>query len=360
MADKIKKSGKASKIRLDVLLAQRNLAIVESANPGLEFSRRIPQTFEIQPSQGTLEHDELMIDWGNVPLDSTATIYLPDFDSREILTLASVKYRHHRLKRIDKHTIRMDTGGITYLPIPFADGSFPGLLTIDLPEGVKEGEAFKLVVRQVSGIRPQYDLHRLKDERTVDWRYIIGSFQLTIPVRKSADILPAQQRLLSNLRWIERAIPTGNRWMPVFGQYVGQIADRVDALGGDSRKVAPTADGQWRQAYRICRLLSFICMLLLVVLFVGSGTQAGGVIVIGGIPVVALLAGAINLWRKKCRPTNCQLLQVLLVGSGIGAIILTLLAVFWISTVQVVTTLIVSVGVTVVIAIVSWLKGCFR
>ena len=31
-------------------LAQRNLSIVESANPGLDFSRRIPQTFETQPS----------------------------------------------------------------------------------------------------------------------------------------------------------------------------------------------------------------------------------------------------------------------------------------------------------------------
>ena len=73
-----------------------------------------------------------MIDWGNVPVGSTATVYLPGFDSREILTLASAKYRHHRLKRIDAHTIRFETGGITYLPIPFADGSFPGLLTIDV------------------------------------------------------------------------------------------------------------------------------------------------------------------------------------------------------------------------------------
>jgi hypothetical protein len=212
----------------------------------------------------------------------------------------------------------------------------------------------------VSGIRPQHDLRRAKSEKLVNWRHIVGSFQLTIPVRKKADILPAQQRLLSNLRWIERAIPAGNRWTPVFGKYVAQIADRVDALGGDSSKVAPSADGQWQQAYRTCHLLSFICMLLLAVLFVGSGTQTGGVIVIGGIPVVALLAGSINLWRKKCRPTNCQLLRALLVGSGICAIILALLAVFGISTMQLVTTLIVSVGVAVATAIVSWVKGCYR
>ena len=63
---------------------------------------------------------------------------------------------------IDAHTIRFETGGITYLPIPFADGSFPGLLTIDLPEGVKQSEAYKVVVRQVSGIRPQHDLCHAK------------------------------------------------------------------------------------------------------------------------------------------------------------------------------------------------------
>ena len=341
-------------------LAQRNLAIVESANPGMDFSRRIPQTFEIQPSLSTLEHDELMIDWANVPAGSVATVYLPGFDSREILTLASAKYRHHRLKRIDKHTIRYETGGISYLPIPFTDGSFPGLLTIDLPEGVKHGEAFTVVVRQVSGVRPQYDLRRVKSERLVDWRHIVGSWQLTIPVRKKAEILPAQQRLLSNLRWIERAIPAGNRWVPVFGKYVAQIVDRVDALGGDSSKVAPSADGQWQQVYRICRLLSLISALLIVALVVGGGTQTGGVVVLGGIPLVALLAGTVYLWRKRCRPTNCQLLRALLVGSGIGAIILALLAVFGISTMQLITTLIVSVGVAGVTAIVSWVKGCFR
>lgn len=341
-------------------LAQRNLAIVDSANPGLDFSRRIPQTFEIQPSQGTLEHDELMIDWVNVPVGSTATVHLPGFDSREILTLASAKYRHHRMKRIDRHTIRMETGGITYLPIPFADGSFPGMLTIDLPEGVKEGDAYKVLVRQVSGIRPQHDLRRASKERFFGWRHIVGSFQLSIPVRKKADMLPAQQRLLSNLRWIERAIPAANRWTPVFNRYVSQIADRVDALGGDSSKVAPSADGQWQQAYTRCRLLSLICSLLLAVLLIGSGTQSGGVVVIGGIPVLALLAGSVSVWRKKCRPTLCQLLRSVLAGSAVGAVMLFLIALFGLLTSQLIGALIVSVLLALAAAIASWVKGCFR
>jgi hypothetical protein len=341
-------------------LAQRNLAIVETANPGMVFSRRIPQTFEIQPSLSTVEHDELMIDWGNVPAGSVATVYLPGISSREVLTLASSKYRHHRLKRIDDHTIKFETGGISYLPIPFVDGSFPGLLTIDLPEGIKKGEVFTVVVRQVTGVRQQHDLRLKMREGLVNCRHIVGSFQLTIPVRDKADILPAQQRLLSNLRWIERAIPPGNRWAPVFGKYVAQVAARVDALGGNSKRVAPSASGQWQEAYRTCLLMMLITILLIAALVVGSGTQTGGVVVLGGISVVALLAGTVYLWRKKCRPTTCQLLRALLAGSAVGAIFLALVLLFGQPTPRLIVALLVSAGVSAATAIVSWLKGCHR
>ena len=227
-------------------LAQRNLNIVETANPGLAFSRRIPQTFEIRPSTSPVDHDELMIDWGNVPVGSVAALYVPGIDTKDVLLLAAKKYRHHRLVRIDRHTLRLDTGGITYLPVPFTDdGSFPGLLTVDLPEGIVKGQAFTVVVRQVTSDRQRIAKTRRIEEPESSGRHIVGSFQLTIPVREKAEILPGQERLLSNLRWIERAIPANNRWSPVFRRYVRQIADRVDALGGDSSKVAASPSGQW-------------------------------------------------------------------------------------------------------------------
>ena len=341
-------------------LAQRNLAIVESTNPGLVLSRRIPQTFEIQPTLSRVEHDELMIDWRNVPVGSTATVYLPGFDSREMVSLAWRKYRHHRLKRIDEHTIKFETGGISYLPIPFADGSFPGLLTIDLPEGIKKDDVFTVVVRQVSSGLGTHDMRLKMREELVDWRHIVGSFQLTIPVRDKADILPAQQRLLSNLRWIERAIPANDRWSTVFSKYVTQIAGRVDALGGDSSKVAPSASGQWEQAHRNCLILTIAAILFIVMLLVDIGALTGGLTAIIGIPVFTLLIGTVYLWINKCRPRMCQLLRVLLVGAGIGAVILALLAVFGVSTPQLITTLIVSVGVTALTAVVSWVRGCFK
>jgi hypothetical protein len=341
-------------------LAQRNLAIVESANPGLAFSRRIPHTFEIRPSASKLEHDELMIDWGNVPVGSVATLYLPGIDTNDILLLATRKYRTHRLVRIDENKLKFETGGITYLPIPLTDGSYPGLLTVDLPEGIEKGQAFKIVVRQVTGEQqPIVMTHRPEAPRP-SWRHIMGSFQLTIPVRDKADILPRQQRLLSNLRWIERAIPAKDRWSSVFSKYVTQIADRVDALGGDSKKVAASPSGEWRKAYRKCFILACATTLLIAGLVVGIGVLPGGLMAITGTTVFALLIGAVYFWKKKCRPRLCQILRALLGGAGIGAVILAVFALFARTTPQLVTTLIAAAGVTAITAILSWTMGCFR
>ncbi len=341
-------------------LAQRNLAIFDSANPGLTFSRRIPQTFEIRPSTSKLEHDELMIDWDNVPVGSVATLYLPGIDTNDILLLAAKKYRSHRLVRIDEHTLKFATGGITYLPIPFVDGNFPGLLTVDLPEGIKKGQVFKIVVRQVTGKQlPIIMTHRIEVPRP-SWRHIVGSFQLTIPVRDKVDILPRQQRLLSNLRWIERAIPANNRWSSVFSKYVTQIADRVDALGGDSNKVVPSPTGQWQEAYRICLFLTLATVLLIAMLVVGIGALTGSLMAMTGIPIFALLIGVVYFWINNCRPKMCQFLRTLIAGAAIGTIILAVLAMFGISTLQLITTLIVSSTITAATAIVSWVKGCFK
>ena len=172
--------------------------------------------------------------------------------------------------------------------------------------------------------------------------------------------MPRQQRLLSNLRWIERAIPANDRWSPVFSKYVSQIADRVDALGGDSKRVAPPPSGQWQEAYRICLILTLATVLLIATLVVSIGALTGGLMPITGIPVFALLVGAVYFRKNKCRPKMCQLYRALLAGLGIGTVILAILAVFGLSTPQLITTLIVSAGATAVTAIVSWVRGCFK
>ena len=92
-------------------LAQRNLSLVESDNPGGVESRRIPNTFEVRPTPAVHAaagfHDELMIDWGNVPAGSVARVYLPDTAPDEVLDLAKRLYRARGLQRIDAHTLQM-------------------------------------------------------------------------------------------------------------------------------------------------------------------------------------------------------------------------------------------------------------
>lgn len=340
-------------------LAQRNLSIVESENPGLIASRRIPQTFEIIPSASKEENDELMIDWGDVPLGSVATLYLPGFNTNDIISLAVKKYRTLQLVRIDDHTLKFDTGGMTYIPIPKSHGAFPGMLTVDLPEGVQKGQIFKIFVRQVtSEQRPIHTAHRAEISKC-GWRRIVGSFQVTIPVHDKIEMLPAQERLLSMLRWTERVIPKGDRWYAVFGRYVKQIAQRVDALGGDSNKVAPSPSGQWKEAYRNCLLFKYAAILLIALLAVDIGVFTGGLLAGTGISILALLSVTVYLWNKKCRPRRCQLLLSLLSGTVLGAIVLALLVLFNVSAPILIITLIACGCIALITAIVCLIGRCF-
>ena len=121
-------------------------------------SRRIPNTFEVRPTPAAHAaagfHDELMIDWGNVPDGSVARIYLPDTAPDEVLDLAKRLYRA-RAARSGSTGIRCRcrAGGITYVPVPAgAQINHAGLLTIDLPAGVKQGQRFHAVVRQLTHV----------------------------------------------------------------------------------------------------------------------------------------------------------------------------------------------------------------
>jgi hypothetical protein len=128
-------------------LAQRNLTIVDVASPN-----QAPTTFDIKATPleiaPTDTPDELMIDWGSLPVGSQASIYLPAASADEILALAGRLYRRHELTRSDPHTIRCLAQGLTYVPVPAADSNYAGLLTVELPTGVKRDAIYRVVVRQ--------------------------------------------------------------------------------------------------------------------------------------------------------------------------------------------------------------------
>jgi hypothetical protein len=240
-------------------LAQRNLAWSDIPNPGVDGSRRAVSTFEIRPSLKPLwpgqPVDELMIDWKGLPGGARGNIYLPAISINDVLTLAGRMYSTHRLTRVDDHTLQCPASGITYVPLPRGSHvNYAGLLTVDLPLGVRRGQVFNVVVRQVTsaagaGRPPQVGVQEraaaVSVQYRIEWRRVLGAFQLAIPVSTKGALLIPEERLLSVLRWIAEAIPATSRWYPVFQRYLAVIAGRVDGFGGSSIGVlpSPTGDG---------------------------------------------------------------------------------------------------------------------
>jgi hypothetical protein len=248
-------------------LAQRNLQITHSDNPGAVDTHRVPQTFDVRPSKATSQvsgglldyPDELMIDWGNTPEGAVATIYWPQVDCRKVVEVASKLYATHQLTAPDPTTLQCRvTRGVTYIPIPTGAGdNFAGLLTVDLPTTVVKGQEFNIVVRRMTSRRPP-DLRTGGDviaaafsdtrldtrhKATRNWRYVIGTFQVRIPVGDRDVFLFSEENTLAVLKWrLQHMAPT-NRWYPVLQRYIGQVAARVDGLGGDSAVIEPSLGG---------------------------------------------------------------------------------------------------------------------
>ena len=245
-------------------LAQRNLQITRSDNPGAVDTHRIPQTFDVRPTAlvasapgGLLDYpDELMIDWGNTPVGCTATIYWPQVDTSAVVRTASRLYGTHLLTAPDGNTLQCKvTRGVTYVPIPTGSGeNFAGLLTVDLPPTVVKGQEFKIIVRRirtrqmqskidvviasprVAAVKPQPVAMR-------NWRYVVGTFQVRIPVSTRDVLLFPEENTLAVLKWRLQNMSPSNRWHPVLKRYLGYVAARVDGLGGNSAEIPPSLQG---------------------------------------------------------------------------------------------------------------------
>jgi murein tripeptide amidase MpaA len=248
-------------------MAQRNISWSYVANPGEEASRRVLEPFEVRPTPTNLPSgarpDELMIDWNNVPIGQKAEIYLPAVDAQAVVDKATQLYGAKRLTRLDAHTIGCSTGGVTYIPLPQGLGSanFVGLISVNLPYGIRKGQLFSLLVRQLTNASgritpppppppppPQIAARRAASEvnvpKLVQWRKVLGTFQVNVPVGTKELLLPREQQRLSIFRWIGEAMPHQRRWYPVFQRYLKQIGEKVGALGGDPGEILPSPTGE--------------------------------------------------------------------------------------------------------------------
>ncbi|MFL9898024.1 LodA/GoxA family CTQ-dependent oxidase [Paraburkholderia fungorum] len=252
-------------------LAQRNLSIDHSDNPGAADTHRVQHSFSIRPTTMTPAPkqgpDELMIHWGTAPLGTAATLYLPGVSAAEIMRLADRLYTRNRIKAVGENSIQLDvTGGVSYIPVPTGGADLVGLLTLDLPETVRKGQVFRIIVDQVIDspparprrgavdVPPAAPNERLATAglssgpgrppqateaivvRPRNARHIVGTFQFSVLVQTRDEILPIVERTLGNLHRVIGTIPHENRWYPVMKRYLAQVAGRVKALGGGGER----------------------------------------------------------------------------------------------------------------------------
>jgi|GEM_PF-534490 len=227
-------------------LAQRNLSLDPAGNPGWPSTHTVQHTFMVKPSgvgfdnllgtqerEGHIGPDELMIQWGNVPRATHATLFFPEVKADEILSLAALRQHPAVFAKVDENTISVRVADVSFIPLPArSSGNLAGLMTLTLPEGIRVGQTFKLSVHQCSGIAL---LRRA--------RKILGAFQFTIPVKTDPEILPDAIRKLSILRYIQQTVPIANRWHPIFARWLEGLASKVAGLGGDPTQVLPSPTG---------------------------------------------------------------------------------------------------------------------
>jgi hypothetical protein len=287
-------------------LAQRNLQITRSENPQSPFTHVVPQPFDLRPStvfadvpQSMLGlPDELMIDWGQTPSGSRATIFWPQVLAQDVLDLADQIYGTHLISVVDLNTIQVTTtNGATYIPIPQAGSkrlvNFAGLFTVTLPTTICNGQEFHILVRRISSVNLVYNNNPRIDrppallavqpggresiqkgkratpfinpnasgsflssnveipqrktnalpESFMRVRQAVSSFIVHVPVTTKEVMLPAENSTLAALKWRLQEMDTVNRWYPVLQRYVDIVSKRVDGLGGSARKVPPSLGG---------------------------------------------------------------------------------------------------------------------
>jgi hypothetical protein len=152
-------------------------------------------------------------------------------------------YSVKALTKADNNTLRCVTGGVTYVPIPPGTGAnFAGLLTVALPPGITDRQEFNIVVRRLTWRFPAA-AGRGPVGRERNWRYVVGAFQIRVPVSPPEHLLLDEENLLAVFKWKLAALPNSNRWYPVLSRYVGQIAGRVDGFGGNANSVPPSLQG---------------------------------------------------------------------------------------------------------------------
>jgi hypothetical protein len=247
-------------------LAQRNIAWIDGPNPGLvQSARRVMHPVQLRPTPlNSPAPDELMILWGSTPAESQAQLYLPALDAEEMVRKAQDLYPVQQLGLVDAHTVSCIARGVTFLPLPEGVAPAAGLLSIDLPAGIKKGDSYSILVRQLTGASaflpppppPPPPVPQLRATGTgtqvllvnppneAIWQRVAGAFTFTINISTQQKLLLPEERLLAVLRWMLSVTPPNKRFYPVLKRYIGDVVGRVAGWGGNPEKIEPSPTGE--------------------------------------------------------------------------------------------------------------------
>ena len=229
-----------------------------------------------------------MIDWGAIPKGSIASIYWPQVNAADVIALASDLYPMNTLTAADAHTIQCKvTGGVSYFRSHGQRSGFRGPVYGGPSHHGRHRPEFNVVVRRVGHVQPDVLQIRLKarghkgnvPRGTTEWRYVIGTFQVKIPVTTAAVMLSPEEDTLAILKWRLQQMSPANRWYPVMQRYIEYVAARVAGLGGDPNAIPPSRTGAPLPKYDPCEDLVHFKGKVEEILFDCSGELVGFVLV---------------------------------------------------------------------------------
>lgn len=158
--------------------------------------------------------DELAIRWNDLPEGSIAELFLPGMDAAEIVSLRNLRHAPATVWATEPSTLGLAPGGTTYLPVPPVNGERQaGVLTIKLPDGVKAGSKYTVVVS-----------HLRAGSTTCD-----GAFEVHILIGHADTLLARVGRGVALLDEQLRGRSVGDRWQPVLAKRLA--TERHKAIG---------------------------------------------------------------------------------------------------------------------------------
>jgi hypothetical protein len=82
-----------------------------------------------------------------------------------------------------------------------------------------------------------------REPDSIGWRYVVGAFQIRVPVSTGQKLLLPEESLLALFKWKLEQIPPTNRWYKVLGRYIEQVSGRVTGFGGNPGSIGPSQGG---------------------------------------------------------------------------------------------------------------------